>query len=164
MLFGLSAADRAELRGRHPAVSKRIERLTKDEPRLLVSILMGNTIINCLFFVITSAILLQAELGAAWSTGVATGLLLVLVVVGEIIPKALCDAGRVSAAVILSGPLLIWTKLAGPVAATIERTIVDPLARLSGSEAEQDPDAGRRALRGIVEQAAADQVLQSGEA
>jgi len=85
-------------------------------------------------------------------------------VVGEIIPKALCDAGRVSAAVILSGPLLIWTKLAGPVAATIERTIVDPLARLSGSEAEQDPDAGRRALRGIVEQAAADQVLQSGEA
>ena len=49
MLFGLSAADRAELRGRHPAVSKRIERLTKDEPRLLVSILMGNTIINCLF-------------------------------------------------------------------------------------------------------------------
>ena len=108
--------------------------------------------------------MLQAELGAAWSAGVATGLLLVLVVVGEIIPKALCDAGRVSAAVILSGPLLIWTKLAGPVAATIERTIVDPLARLSGSEAEQDPDAGRRALRGIVEQAAADQVLQSGEA
>ena len=44
------------------------------------------------------------------------------------------------------------------------RTIVDPLARLSGSEAEQDPDAGRRALRGIVEQAAADRVLQSGEA
>ena len=41
---------------------------------------------------------------------------------------------------------------------------MDPLARLSGSEAEQDPDAGRRALRGIVEQAAADQVLQSGEA
>ena len=164
MLFGLSAADRAELRGRHPAVSERIEALTKDEPRLLVSILMGNTIINCLFFVITSAILLQAELGAAWSAGVATGLLLALVVVGEIIPKALCDAGRVSAAIILSGPLLIWTKLAGPVAATIERTIVDPLARLSGSEAEQDPDAGRRALRGIVEQAAADQVLQSGEA
>ena len=30
MLFGLSAADRAELRGRHPAVSERIEALTKD--------------------------------------------------------------------------------------------------------------------------------------
>ena len=164
MLFGLSAADRAELRGRHPAVSKRIERLTKDEPRLLVSILMGNTIINCLFFVITSAILLQADLGAAWSAGVATGLLLILVVVGEIIPKALCDVARVSAAVLLSGPLLVWTKLAGPVAAAIERTIVEPLARLSGSEAEQDPDAGRRALRTIVEQAAADRVLQSGEA
>ena len=58
MLFGLSAADRAELRGRHPSVAKRIELLTSDEPRLLVSILMGNTIVNCLFFVITSAILL----------------------------------------------------------------------------------------------------------
>ena len=55
MLFGLSAADRAELRGRHPSVAKRIELLTSDEPRLLVSILMGNTIVNCLFFVITAS-------------------------------------------------------------------------------------------------------------
>ena len=164
MLFGLSAADRAELRGRHPAVSKRIERLTKDEPRLLVSILMGNTIINCLFFVITSAILLQADLGAAWSAGVATGLLLILVVVGEIIPQSLVRCRRVSAAV--SCPDRCWFGPNWPVLwpPPSSRTIVEPLARLSGSEAEQDPDAGRRALRTIVEQAAADRVLQSGEA
>ena len=93
---------------------------------------MGNTI-STVCFLSSLAILLQAELGRGMVRGVATGLLLILVVVGEIIPKALCDAGRVSAAVILSGPLLIWTKLAGPIAATIERTIVDPLARLSGS-------------------------------
>ena len=116
MLFGLSAADRAELRGRHPAVSKRIERLTKDEPRLLVSILMGNTIINCLFFVITSAILLQADLGAAWSAGVATGLLLILVVVGEIIPKALCDVARVSAASRVPKQNKILMPVVGPCA------------------------------------------------
>ena len=164
MLFGLSAADRAELRGRHPSVAKRIELLTSDEPRLLVSILMGNTIVNCLFFVITSAILLQANLGAAWSAGVATGLLLMVVVFGEIIPKALCDGGRVSAALFLSGPLAFWTKIAGPVAAAVEKFLVDPLARLSGSEVTQDPDAGRRALRHIVEQAAEENVLRSGEA
>ena len=68
-------------------------------------------------------------------------------------PQSVVRAGRASAAVILSGPLLIW-KLAGP-SPQQSGTIVDPLARLSGSEANKTrmPVV---ALRGIVEQAAAD--------
>ena len=58
--------------------------LTKDEPRLLVSILMGNTIINCLFFVITGH--LAASRAPRMVRRCRHGNAAVLVVVGEIIP------------------------------------------------------------------------------
>jgi len=104
----------------------RVKRLLAAPRDLLVSILLGNLIVNLLFF---SAVPLMVEhSGARESLAVGLGALVVLLVFGEILPKTLALRSPVLAARTLALPLSLVVTVLAP-ARRVTHAILDVILR-----------------------------------
>jgi putative hemolysin len=131
-VFGLTGADRDWLRRQHPVVADQVERLLSEPRGVLVTILVGNNIVNTVYFVISSSLAMRMQ-GGAWVEVVAAVVsLLLLVVVGETLPKLASNLGRRRLVCVLAGPLLLMHSVLGPVRRLLDGVVVAPLVRLAG--------------------------------
>jgi len=133
-LFGLTEGQRMSLSGGKGLVGRAVERLLRNQRMLLITILLGNTAVNVLYFVMISVLLMRST-SSAVTRGVLAGVFLLLIVVlGEIGPKVLANASR-ARFISLTAPLLLPLHEAiGPIRVALANGVIGPLSRLVAPE------------------------------
>lgn len=125
-LFLLSREQLRKLESGRGIAATAILALTRDPTNLLVTVLFGNMIVNVLFFCMSAVLAGQvAEVYGAWAQAVSGLAALMLVIVfGEILPKAVGISHTLSTARAAAVPLLVWQYAVTPV-----RVVLRSLAR-----------------------------------
>lgn len=174
VLFGMGEADRMHVRKRSALVGRAVDQLLEEPRMLLITVLMGNMTVNTLYFVVGSVLAMRLgdNVLAATLTGVLT--VLVMVTLGEVIPKVVGGSLRVRAATPLAPGLLAVHRTLAPVRLALANLIIDPLTRLtapSSRPAELDSDeldalvelSGRRGVIDNLEHELLREVIQFRE-
>jgi len=129
-LFGLSAKQRLDIADRHGKQSAALVLLR--QPRmLLITLLLGNMIINVLYFVIASILMQSQPWGAGGAALLWIGSLFALVLFGEIAPKMLASAQSTRVSRAVGGPVLAIHTIILPLRTVLDRFVGRPLARLA---------------------------------
>jgi len=137
-------ADVKEARG--PG-SLAIHGLLQSTSRLLVTILLGNNIVNILAASVASALAiyyLGEQVGIAISTAVLT---VVVLVFCEVLPKALAARNPRQISHLVALPLYLLHQALRPVHAGFDRFVEPFVARVTGGGAEEMPSSSEEILR-----------------
>jgi len=148
-LFSLHAEERSRLLRGTGAVSRAARRLLAHPHLLLITLLLCNMVVNVLYFVISSIILLHIQEGGVSHGHEASVLveesshagalvallaslvfLMVLILFGEVVPKLVAARSRLLWVEFAAVPLLIIYEILTPVRGTLNRLLIQPLARL----------------------------------
>ncbi len=121
-LFSLSRNQIRHLRdeGRH--VESVLSLLVENPSGLLVAILFGNLVVNILFFSISAVVGFQIaeQYGDWWQAVVGVVVLLLVILAGEVLPKAIGISYPERVARLNAVPLLGWFHFLGPVRRMLE--------------------------------------------
>jgi putative hemolysin len=134
-LFSMTEAQRMTLRHRGTFAGKAVDALLADQRHLLVSILLANTTINVLYFVMSSVLIMRSTAGATVQAASAAAFFLFIVLGGEVGPKVGATLHRTRFASAVAAPLLVTHRLLLPITATLRAGVVDPLSRLATATA-----------------------------
>lgn len=128
-LFSLSFHDRLRVRKLSPAAAAAVTRLLAQPRALLVTLIFLNTLVNTLYFSLSSLVLLGAENPVV---GIVINIinLVALTVVAEVVSKMLAGRLRVELAVMLASSVARLFDLLGPVRVFLDRGILAPLVRV----------------------------------
>ncbi len=121
-LFSLTREQVKRLRGQGRHVEKTLALLAENPSGMLVAILFGNLVVNILFFSLSVVVALGVgrRHGEWWEAAVGVAVLLLVVLVGEIVPKA-AGISFPERVVRLNSMLLRgWFRLLGPVRMVLE--------------------------------------------
>ena len=121
--------------------------LISSTSRLLVTILLGNNVVNILAASVAAALavqLLGPELGIPVATGVMTVLVLVFC---EVFPKAMAAGHPQGISRIVALPLYLLHQILRPVHALFDRVIEPTVRRLSGGAMTDTPHTSEEVLR-----------------
>lgn len=119
-----------------PAVSA-IRALLRSTSRLLVTILVGNNVVNILGAAVASAVaigLLGPNLGVTLAT---LGMTLLVLVFCEVLPKAIAAAHPVGVSRTIALPLYLFHQLLRPVHAVFDRLLDPIVGRITGGAGVQ---------------------------
>ena len=121
-LFSLPRERLLELREAHGSSARLIHLLERNPLGLLVTLLFGNLVVNVLFFCFTaaSAHRLGLAYGVGWQAGLNGMALFMLILCGEIIPKALSMSDPLRILRITALPLRYWHYFMGPLRLCLE--------------------------------------------
>ncbi|MEY4535697.1 MAG: Magnesium and cobalt efflux protein CorC, partial [Planctomycetota bacterium] len=136
VLFGLSHAERMQLKGSHPRISAIVESMLGEPSGLLATILLSNITINGAYFAAASVIALH-ETEPAWQLGISIGLLVAIVLGGEVIPKMAANAFRDRLVLLLAPVLYALHVFLKPARWAITRLVAEPVARLTRADRVQ---------------------------
>ena len=118
-LFSLSRAAINKMQRRKLAGAAALSKLRKNPHKLLVTILIGNNIVNIYAAALATAITIQ--LFGSRGVGVATGIVTFMILLfGEIFPKALAQAYAQTIALYVARPLLILSYILWPLVLVLE--------------------------------------------
>ncbi|NLW87058.1 MAG: HlyC/CorC family transporter [Planctomycetes bacterium] len=130
-LFNLSRREVNRLKTSGPA--GRIAASLLDHPRrLLGTLLLCNMVVNVAYAGISAVLVLSAAgfIGSLGAAGVSIALLVLLILIGEVMPKSLASRISLQFAQAAAGPLAVIHRAAGPVVWAFEHIIINPLDRL----------------------------------
>ncbi len=161
-LFGLSGAQRLQLRLSGGVGSVATDTLLRDPPMLLITILLANTTINVAYFVTSSLLLMHSEANAFAQAALAAFFLLFIVLGGEVLPKALADAHRMRLAPLCAPPLLTFHTIIAPLRIVLGRGVIAPLARLFVPSPEVTT-VDDQALRALISVSGSEGVIDAHE-
>jgi len=147
-LFALSPLQARRLRNEKGLAARRVLALLGHPGRLLTTLLVGNTLVNVAFSVVGTAILIRllGEAGVRWSIPLLT---LLLLVTGEVTPKALAVNFPRLAAKTVAVPLSVLHVLLQPLTALF-LAISQGILRILGVKEEIGRDGVERASAGEV--------------
>lgn len=154
-LFGLSRADLNVFRQSERPLRRRAGLLMADPRRVLLTVLMANTAINVLIFAVSA--ILVAKLGAVHPVFVPLGGVIVLVaviVVGEVGPKAAALAAPVRLAPLAASVVHTLQTILQPVRWILDRAVIEPLLRLLSPPEARSETLSTDELRSLVESSA----------
>jgi CBS domain containing-hemolysin-like protein len=121
-LFSLSREQVRHLRGKGRQVGKLLDLLAGNPSGLLVAILFGNLIVNILFFCIS--VVFALDIGRAygewWEAVIGISVLVLIILLGEIMPKAISLSFPERVVRLNSFPLTGWFHFIGPVRRVLE--------------------------------------------
>lgn len=132
-LFNLRAHDRELLRSRRDRAARDTLRLLAEPRMLLITLLLGNMLVNVTYFVVTSALLLRMDAesrGAIVAVAASLTTLLAIILVGEVGPKLVAARAPLPWMRIFATPLMTFYRLLGPVREGVTRFIIGPLITL----------------------------------
>ncbi|MEN7973088.1 MAG: hemolysin family protein [Verrucomicrobiota bacterium] len=121
-LFSLTREQVKRLRGQGHDVEKTLALLAENPSGLLIAILFGNIVVNILFFSLSVvvAIAFGRHYGEWWEVAVGMAVLLLVILVGEIFPKAIGISFPERVVRLNSLPLRGWFHFLGPVRRVLE--------------------------------------------
>jgi CBS domain containing-hemolysin-like protein len=149
-------------------LEKLIHLLLQNPNRLLTSLLFGNMLVNVLFFSIAGVLTVQIQhqfnpvAAGVW----AVAIFVILVLFGEMLPKALAYANTYAICVITAVPLYCLRKLLNPFLAVMEAVIVKPAVRLAAGPSANLSQSGQVSvsqLRILLENSARKGLLSQDE-
>ena len=149
-LFGMSQSLRLHFRQSDTLSGRAIEALLSNQRMLLITILLGNMVINVLYFVISSVLMLRAEASVAIDLVIALVSLLMIVIFGEVLPKVFANTRRSLFAQLVAPFLLTIHRLLGPVRVLLNVFIITPLSRLTAPR-QAPVDLDESELRAMLE-------------
>ena len=161
-LFGLTANQRLLIRRQDTLSGRAIEALLTHPRMLLITVLLGNMTVNVLYFVTSSMLLMHAETGVAGGLLLAVASLLLIILLGEVLPKLVANARRPAFAAVIAAPLLGLHSLIGPLRVVLNRLVVAPLSRLT-SPAEAPPRLDDRELAALLDISTREGVIDDEE-
>ncbi len=161
-LFGLTHSQRLALRRRRSIAGRAVEALLSDQRMLLITILFGNMLVNVLYFVVSSVLLIRAGSPLWLQAILGIVFLLIIVAVGEVIPKVLANANRVAFIRILAPPLFTMHRFIGPLRVILNSWVVSPLSRLT-SPPESPPELDEEELKALLEISGRQGVIDTDE-
>ena len=133
-------------------ICRAVDALLANPRMLLITILVGNMSVNVLYFVVTSVLLLKSGAGVLAGMLLAVFFLVLIILLGEVIPKLLANSNRGRFAALVAPLLLTVHQVIGPLRITLETAIVAPLSRLT-SPREPPPRLGQEELAALFEMA-----------
>ncbi len=147
-LFSLSRSQIRRLRHEGHQVERLLHLLTNNPSGLLVAILFGNLVVNILYFSMSAALGLRiaARFGDWWQAIVGVAVLLLVILVGEILPKAIGISFPERLVRLNSLPLLGWFHFLGPL-----RRLLESITRRFEPEEQHDHRLGADELRMLVD-------------
>lgn len=157
-LFGLTQADRTELERHHPAAFRAATRMMARPRGALISILVMNTTVNVMFFVISSVLSSRSE-SPLIAAAIGIGSLMSVIVLGEVVPKLLANAHRVAFTVVLAPLLLGASGVLRPLVVVLDSGVVGPLARVVVPR-ERPPALRTEELEALLEAASAEGLIE----
>ncbi len=121
-LFSLTREQVKRLRGQGLHVEKTLSLLAENPSGLLVAILFGNIVVNILFFSLSVVVALGfgQRYGEWWEAAVGVAVLLLVILVGEILPKAIGISFPERVVRLNSLLLRSWFHFLGPVRRMLE--------------------------------------------
>ena len=132
-LFTLSAHQRRRLAQSKTIIGAAIGTLLHETRALLITLLLGNMVINVFYAAMTTILLLHFKrhgAGAALIGALTAGFLLALILFGEVMPKLVASRLPETWSRIAAVPLLFIHRVIGPVRIALNVAIITPLARL----------------------------------
>jgi len=162
-LFSLGRDELDALLARHPRRGGAARRLLADPEGLLTSILFGNLAVNTLYFALGAGIAIRASAahGAAAGAGVSAGALVMVLLFGEILPKAIAAASPAGASSAVALPMWAFDRALGRPAAFVSSPVLALVNWIARSRAEAvEPDE----LRMLVDLAGTSGALSGTEA
>jgi len=130
-LFSLSR-DRLR-RFRQGSYVERVAAGLAGRPRaLLVTILLGNMVVDVAFFALASGMAwdLGERFGAAWSGPAGVAGLLLVIVFGEVAPKTIASTGPVGVAKAAALPIDLLRRGFAPLVYVMDRWLIEPVTRI----------------------------------
>lgn len=127
-LFSLTHADRARLRRENPGVHVAVSRLLASPRAFLVAVLLGNVTVNSVYFVAAS--MAEQRMSGVVRPFFVVAVLLLMITCGEVLPKSLAAAHRVTLCRVFAKPASWWFLLISPVRRFSERYLIAPITRL----------------------------------
>jgi putative hemolysin len=137
----------------------RAARLLEQPRDLLVTILLGNLVVNLLFFALVPRLL--AGRMSEWATG--AGALLAILVFGEILPKSLAMRAGPAGARLAAPPLQALSTVLAP-AGRVVGSVLDVVLRAIGEEGRAEPRIDVRHLDEALQRSAQKGHIAPGEA
>ncbi|MCS5638157.1 MAG: hemolysin family protein [Myxococcota bacterium] len=117
-----------EMQGSSGPAAVAVRELTSSSSRLLVTILLGNNIVNILGASLAAALAVRL-LGFDAGVPVATAIMTVMILIfAEILPKAVAARHPRGVAIAVGLPLYIFHQLLRPIHAVLDR-VIDPIVR-----------------------------------
>lgn len=163
-LFSLSAHQRSLMSNSKRAGALAAATLLVETRALLVTLLVGNMVINVLYFTLSTVLmdhLLQNEtIATAGAAAIALGTFFGIIIFGEVLPKQIAAQQAFAWSGLVGVPLLAIHRVIAPVRISAERLVIGPLARLIAPSAPP-PELSARELeimlsmsrqRGIIDQ------------
>jgi putative hemolysin len=134
------------------AVQKLVGFLLRKPGHLLNCLLLGNMTVNVLFYAFSSVLILRVQqtagLGAA--TSVAFGTFIVMVLLGDIVPKSLAYANSRSLAAVMAAPVFVVVQILGPIAMVSRILFLEPVLRLFVGRAHPSRTVSLAEFRSLV--------------
>jgi putative hemolysin len=163
-LFSLTQADRLRLRRINPGAYAAVTRLLASPRSLLIAVLIGNVTVNSAYYVLAAAVG-KAFFDTLGQLAFGIGALLVMIAMGEVLPKSIAAAHRVPFCRLLARPLVWCFVLVRPIHAFAEGFAVAPLVRVLVPRHADDQNATLSAqeLAALLEKGARTGVLESQE-
>lgn len=147
-LFSLSRSQIRRLRHEGHHVERLLSLLTDNPSGLLVAILFGNLVVNILYFSISASLSLRmaSEYGDWWQAVVGVVVLLLVILIGEILPKAIGISFPERLVRLNSLPLLGWFHFMGPL-----RRVLETITKRFEPEEQHDHRLGAEELKMLVD-------------
>lgn len=147
-LFSLSREQMKHLREHGDHVSRLLTLLSEHPSALLVAVLFGNLLVNILFFSISVvfATALAMQYGEWWSGVAGVVVLLLVILVGEILPKAVGISYPERVVKLNAAGLRWWIQLIAPI-----RRILEWIVRKLEPSGSDDHQLSSEELRLLVE-------------
>lgn len=147
-LFSLSRSQIRRLRHEGHQVERLLVLLTDNPSGLLVAILFGNLVVNILYFSMSAVLSLRvaAQFGDWCQALVGVVVLLLVILVGEILPKAIGISFPERLVRLNSLPLLGWFHFLGPL-----RRVLEAITRRFEPGEQQDHRLGAEELKMLVD-------------
>lgn len=116
--------------------SEALSRIKKNPEKLLITILVGNNLVNISAAALSTVIF--TELFGSIGVGIATGIMTFMILVfGEITPKAYASQNAESMSLRIARPIEILSKILRPITWLLEK-ITSAMMRLFGSERKEN--------------------------
>jgi putative hemolysin len=133
-LFSLSRADLYNLGHDPRRLNRLVPALMRNPADVLATVLLGNNLVNILYFVNSALLVLWAETnlvgGQWWAWGLAAATLLAVVLAGEVIPKAVAFVFPRRLAPPAAAVLAVLARGVRPLQRVLMLVVVEPLTRL----------------------------------
>jgi len=160
-LFALSQQELTTLKRTGGLGARATVALLATPRKLLITLLLGNMLANMTYFVLASVLALHAESALAttiWSIIP----LIVIILVGEVLPKLVATAQRVAWCSRLSPAVLALHRASTLIRVPIDTLVIAPLERLIAPPAA--PSLSREELARALQHAASQGVISEQEA